>query len=68
MPLNRLWTVGILIHGALAVQFDAFFEEDVLKNNETWAKEDSEISQKLKSLESSSATLKCYVSWLASDK
>ena len=37
---------------AAAVQFDAYFEEAAVKNNASWAKEESEIQQKLQKLES----------------
>lgn len=37
---------------AVAVQFDAYFEEAAVKNNASWAKEESEIQKKLQQLES----------------
>ena len=40
---------------AVAVQFDAYFEEAAVKNNASWAKEESEVQKKLQQLESSPA-------------
>ena len=51
----RLGSTFLQVFWAAAVQFDAYFEEAAVKNNASWAKDESAIRQKLQQLESSPA-------------